>query len=143
MSNCVNRIFNFALLAVTAGIGAAQAGQQATFHLPFEAKWGTVVLPPGDYTMAAPQLSTGPHQFFVKGEDARGFIAPMSTDTDSVKYERSTKSYLRLVKVDDKFYVAKFESGLSGTTFTFRVPKPSHQVQMASQEVVNLDVAGN
>jgi len=143
MSRFITNIFSFALPAVMAGAAAAQAAQQARFHLPFEAKWGGVTLPPGDYRLALPQLSLGANQFLVNGEEARGFIAPMSTDVDSSRFAHPEHSYLRLVKVDGTFYVAKFESGPSGTTFTFKVPKPSHQVEMASQEVVNLSLSGD
>jgi hypothetical protein len=143
MSIFVKRIFNSALLAVMAGVGAAQAGQQATFHLPFEAKWGSVVLPPGDYRLETPELSIGPHQFFVKGQEACGYIAPMSTDVDFGGERRSGKTYLRLVKVDGMFYVTKYEAGPRGITFTFKVPKPSHHVEMTSRDVLNVDIAGN
>ena len=143
MNRFVNRIFSFALLAVMAGAGAAQAAQQATFHLPFEAKWGTVTLPPGDYRLALPQLSLGSYHFFVNGQEARGYVAPVSTDINSTNFQHPERSYLLLVKVDGMFHVAQFQSGPNRAIFSFKVPKPSHRVEMASQEAVNLDISGN
>jgi len=143
MNRFVNGIFSFALLAAMAGAAAAQTGQQARFHLPFEAKWGGVTLPPGDYRLALPQLSLGSRQFFVNGQEARGFVSPVSTDTNSLRFQHPERSYLRLVKVDGVFHVAQYESGPNRTTFSFKIPKPNHYVEMASREVVDLDLSGN
>ncbi|MGA7412927.1 MAG: hypothetical protein WBW33_20795, partial [Bryobacteraceae bacterium] len=56
MSCLLNRISTFVFF--TCFMAAAASAQQAHFRLPFEAKWGPLVLPPGDYTIQAPQLTT-------------------------------------------------------------------------------------
>jgi hypothetical protein len=143
MSTLINRIFSFALLAATAAVGAAQAEQQARFHLTFAAQWGEITLAPGDYRVTLPEIALGHWNFFVTGHDARGFIIPTTTDFAGLMQKPSNRSYLQLVKTDGVFRVAKYQSAATGAIFTFKLPKPQHKVEMASQEVVNVDVAGN
>jgi hypothetical protein len=142
MSMFVKRVLGFALFGAIAGAGVMQAGQQATFHLPFAATWGNAVLPPGDYRVSLPMLSVGPREFYLTGQGTRVLIPPMSTDVDSLRATHLDHSYLRLVNVDGVYYVENYESGPTGIEFSFKVPKQKHRVQMSKQEVVRLDASG-
>src|SRR3954453_9009669 len=56
------RIFSIAAAAAVFGVMAAPArAQQATFHLPFEARLGRVSLDPGEYKLSAPMGVSGAH----------------------------------------------------------------------------------
>jgi hypothetical protein len=59
MSRNPNRVFTFAFLTLLiGGTAAAASAQQAHFHLPFDAKWGSLVLLPGDYTVQVTKPTT-------------------------------------------------------------------------------------
>ncbi len=139
----MNRMLGFGLLAMTAAVGAAQAGEQARFHMPVEAHWGNVVLAPGDYKLSLPEASLGVPQFILKGTDRDKYIQPLVTDYDDGFRRDASHSYLQLVKVNGGYFVAKYRSGPTGKTFNFAVPKQKHQVQMADQDVVEVGVSGN
>lgn len=143
MTCFAKRIFNFAFLTVIiAGTATIASAQQANFHLPFEAKWGSLTLPPGDYNIQLPQPSMGTRQILVRGP-AVGFVMTMASDAYGVRKEPSNNDYLQLVKVNDVYYVTKFEDGTRATTFFFKAPKESHVEQAAAREVLTIPVAGN
>jgi hypothetical protein len=143
MSCLVNRIFNFAFLtAIIAGTATIASAQQANFHLPFEAKWGALTLPPGDYHVQLPQPSIGSTEILVRGP-ASGFVMTMASDAYGVRKAPSNNDYLQLVKVNDVYYVTKFEDATRATTFWFKAPKESHTEQAAAREVLTIPVAGN
>jgi hypothetical protein len=137
----INRIFSFGLLVMTAAAGAAQAEQQATFHLPFEARWGLVTLAPGDYKVLLPGSAPGISQFIVDRDHHSRFVQPLITDYDQGENPGSSRSYLQLVNVDGTYFVSKYRSGMTGKTFTFRVPKPKHQLRMTARDVVNVETS--
>jgi hypothetical protein len=71
MIRLLNRMVTIVFFTILlAGTAATASAQQAHFRLPFEAKWGWLVLPPGDYAIQArssrphrwhPRLSSGDH----------------------------------------------------------------------------------
>jgi hypothetical protein len=138
----ISRILGFGFLVMTVAAGAAQAGQQATFHLPFEARWGELTLAPGDYKVSLPEASVGIRQFIVRGDDGARYILPIVTDYGTSNRE-SNNSYLELVKVNGTYFVTKFRSGAEEKTFLFSVPKHNRQTELANQGSVKLGVSGN
>ena len=77
----MNRTRNFtsvklvllALLATVASAGALCAeGYEGTFTLPFEARWGTVTLPPGDYSFTV--NTVGSNVATIRGENGGAFV---------------------------------------------------------------------
>jgi hypothetical protein len=142
MNILLNRIFSFALLAAAAGTGAAQAAQQATFHLPYEAKWGNVTLAPGDYKMALPQISLGQREFLLRGENMNAWVMPMTTDVDALSINPSDKNYLQLVNVDGVFFVSRYQAGTNSVIFNFKVPKSRHKEWITNREVTKIEVGG-
>jgi hypothetical protein len=104
MSSIVNRIFSVACLTVLIGGAAATASaQQATFHLPVEAKWGALVLQPGDYKIRLPEPALGKHTISVQGPTT-GFIVVMTADAYGDRNVAAPASdYLQLGKVDDVY----------------------------------------
>ena len=125
MSLSFNRILVLGLLstAVTFAAGNSSTGQ-ATFHLPVEAHWGMAVLEPGDYRMAAPDLTHGQEAFLVRGPQGGVFVLPLVTDTQQV----SKRSYLELKRINDTYFVTNYSAGPSGKEYVFSTPKPArHQ----------------
>jgi hypothetical protein len=139
--NCiVNRIFSFAFLTFLIGGAAATASaQQASFHLPVEARWGALVLPPGDYSVRLPEPALGRHTVSVQGP-AVGFVVVMTADAYGNRIAAPRNDYLQLVKVDDVYYVTKYEEASRVTTLYFKAPKQPHPERMASQNVINIPV---
>jgi hypothetical protein len=71
-----NRISGLAALAVGVGLTATPASaQQATFHLPFVAHWGSTVLEPGDYKLSAPVEWSGTRMIQVDAATIHRFTA--------------------------------------------------------------------
>jgi hypothetical protein len=141
MSYFVNRILSFALFTVLVAATAATASaQQASFHLPFEAKWGSLVLPAGDYTVHLPEPALGSREVLVQGP-AVGFIMALTADTYGGRIEAPPNGdYLQLVKIGDVYYVAKYEEASMDTTLFFKTPKQPRPEHMAAREVVNIRV---
>ncbi len=65
--------------ALSAGVLSAQ-DFQGSFTLPFETRWGTAVLPAGDYTF---KLDTVKYVVTVYGENRAPMILSSSRNTDS------------------------------------------------------------
>ena len=126
------------LLAATA---ATASTQQAHFRLPFEAKWGTLVLPPGDYTIQAPQLTTTQMapEVIIRGPVV-GIVMTVASDAYGGRVTRTRDNeYLQLTKVGGVFCVTEYHDGSEETNFYFRAPKPGPE-DTASREVVNIPV---
>ena len=144
MSYFVNRIRSFALFSVLAVAATATASaQQARFHLPFDAKWGGMVLPAGDYEIQLSKISLGGSgDIFVRGP-VTGFVSPMVRDAYGERHAPADNDYLQLVKVGDVFYVEKYEESSMLTTFYFKAPKQPRPENTASRQIVNIKVKGS
>ncbi len=122
------RLFIFTAVAAGFGICALQASaQQAKFHLPFEAHWGSAVLAPGDYDISVPFAEAQPI-FHVSGDNKSSMVAPQMMEEQPL----SSHSSLQLVKVNGVYYVKEYKSGASGMRFSFGVPKPVVESSIAS-----------
>src|SRR5271168_3921850 len=104
----INRILSLGLLALTATVGAVQAGVQAKFHLPVEARWGQSILAPGDYKLSLPEYSLGGRQLIVTGGDKNVMIQPTVMDYDRDAIPDADRSYLKLVKVNGTYFVTEY-----------------------------------
>ena len=135
----MNRIFGLSLLVMGAAAGALHAEEQATFHLPVEARWGNMNLAPGDYNISLPKASLGVNEFVVRGDDRTGYVLPLVADSTR---GASQASYLRLVKVNGTYVITQYQSGSNGKVYNFSVPKQRRHIEMSKQEVLNVDVLG-
>jgi hypothetical protein len=108
--------------------------------LPFEAKWEGVVCPPGEYHVTLPERYLGRTTFLVRGPAGASFIVPMTVDTYAAS---PVAASLQLVKLEDGWFVKKYEVGSRNLTYYFKTPKAGHRVQIASREVANIPVSGN
>jgi len=124
-----SRFFNLTAVVVGLGLTAIQANaQQAMFHLPVEAHWGTAVLEPGDYRLSVPVGDSPSHIIRVFSSTKGSMVVPDQTD-----YQKPVgHGQLELVKINDAYFVRKYQSGSTGTVFTFAVPKATREVQLSS-----------
>ena len=141
MNYFANRILSFALFTALVGATAATASaQQATFHLPVQATWGYLVLPPGDYRVHLPEPGLGTSEVLLQGPTV-GFIMVTSADTYGGRIEPPANGdYLQLVKIGDTFYVAKYEEASMDKTLFFKTPKQPRPEHMAAREVLKVPV---
>ncbi len=139
-----NRISSIAMIAtVWCGAAVSASAQQGSFRLPFEAKWEGIVCPPGEYRVTLPERYLGRTTFLVRGPAGASFIVPMTVDTYPANAESPMGAFLQLVKLDDGWFVKKYQVGSGSLTYYFKTPKASHRVQMASRDVANIPILGN
>jgi len=129
MTSKQNKLITLAASAVLlfARLGSAQVSA-GRFTLPVETRWGTAVLPPGDYSFRLPS-ATLPAVVTVSGQGQKVMI--MVTGGTS-EHEVSDGSSLTLIRVGQKAFVRSFDLGHLGTTFFYRPPK-GQEVLMAEE----------
>ena len=139
-----NRISSIAMLAaVWCGAAVTASAQQGSFRLPFEAKWEGVVCPPGEYRVTLPERYLGRTTFLVRGPAGARFIVPMTVDIYREHAESPMGASLQLVKLDDGWFVRKYQVGSQNLTYYFKTPKAGHRVQIASGDVATIPISGN
>lgn len=115
-----SRAIRAALLPLAIGILVASANaQQARFTLPFETHWSNAVLPAGEYTMSMTDDLSWPKILTVSGHGKTVYIL---ASIEALAPE-SEGSYLTIVDAGDTRVVREFNSGLTGRSFTFELPK--------------------
>ncbi len=138
MNSFVTRILGIGLFTLIGGAAALQAGQQAKFHLPVTATWGSTVLQPGDYSLSMPGAAITNREFLLTGEGQKIFIPVMATNYAG----DSGHSELRLLNIDGKYYVESYKSGAASKEFIFNVPSAKHRMHVGKREVSRVDVVG-
>jgi len=133
------RILGLAAVAVGLGLTATPASaQQATFHLPFAAHWGSIVLESGDYKLSDPPGQLGSHLIYVSQPGHSKMVLAQSIEIQPRHFDGSS---LELANVNGAYFVKKYRSALTGQVFTFSVPKASPETEMASAAVTSVPVA--
>ena len=134
MNWSMTRLVTVSAFAVALSLGASHANaQKATFHLPFEVRWGGTVLQPGNYTLSAPDSLSASRIFYLRGDTRTQMAIPQIVGTDAAS---SRRSYLKLVNVDGTYYVREYVSGAMGTALKFAIPRPSHRELRAQNRVL-------
>jgi hypothetical protein len=107
-----------AALAGTASQASAQTSQnyRGKFELPFEARFGDVVLQPGSYTVATLEGARG---LRILGE--RGSVSILAAGYDLKP--GTAKAKLTLVESNGMYALRSFESGSMGEALQFLVMK--------------------
>jgi hypothetical protein len=133
MNLSMTRLITVSAFVVALGWGASQArAQKATFHLPFEAHWGSTVLDPGNYTLSAPNSSSPTRIFFLHGNAGIQMAVPIIVNNETA----SGHSHLKLVKVDGTYYVQEYVSEATGTSLKFATPRATHRELRAQDQVL-------
>ena len=128
-SNRSLRLVRFAVLAlVTSCMGASLANAQTAegkFNLPFEVRWGQVVLPPGNYTFTVNSSGGFPaNSVLVRGEDLKGRIIVSSAHDDSF----SGKNELIVERQGEGGTVRTLRLADVGLVLYYPAPKAERQI---------------
>jgi hypothetical protein len=115
------------VFGMLAGAGNAVTVYQGKFTLPIEVRWGSSILPAGDYTFELESQSS-PYTLYIHGQKANAIIRAISVDAGVF----STTAQLDLVDTSDVPTIKTFEAPELGVTFTYFTPKQKH---MAPKEV--------
>jgi hypothetical protein len=129
----IGRLVTVSAFVIALGWGASQArAQKATFHLPFEAHWGTTVLDPGNYSLSAPNSSSATRIFFLQSNAGTQMAVPIIVNSETT----SGHSHLKLVRIDGTYYVQEYVSEATGTALKFAIPKATHRELRAQDQVL-------
>lgn len=114
------------LLALGATGARAQVVEHAlysgTFTLPFDAQWGTMILPAGDYSLYYGHLgSGGTYMVEVAGKklaSPHGFVLPTPTGERVSRSENT----LICIREGNKSYIRELRMGFIGESARFAIP---------------------
>jgi len=101
--------------------GKAQGAYQGKFTLPFEAHWGGVTLPAGDYTFTLPSNSA-PYRLYIQGQGTSAIIQTNTVEERVV----SKRPQLNIVDITDVHTVQTFEAPELGVIFTYSTSAQKH-----------------
>jgi hypothetical protein len=108
-----------ALLAALSLTASHAQAQQGTFHLPVEAHWGNIVLPPGLYHFSVPMRASWPEILEISSHGKTISILPEL----EASQQPSAHSYLSLVNIKGTYVIREFHAGALEKVFTFPLPK--------------------
>lgn len=112
-----------------AGLASAQTAQ-GSFTLPFEARWGTATLPPGDYSFKLDKAqSAGSLQLF-RGKDSVALI-----HSQSYSLESSGRSALTVVRSESGNTVRDLNLPEIGVVLHYAPHKPARSSAAAEREI--------
>ena len=135
MNLTITRLLTASAFVVALSLGASRANaQNAKFNLPVEARWGTILLSPGNYTLRVPDTASGSHIFYLQSNEGTKMTVPTIVNTETA----TGPGRLKLVSVDGTYYVEEYVSATSGTAIEFRVPKSDHRALTAQIRVVTV-----
>lgn len=124
----------FALGAVGARAqGLVTTSLTGTFTLPFDAQWGSMILPAGEYTLNYGQLfTTGTKVVAISGKakgSPHGWIVARTRELAS-----AAKTQLVCIREGDKGYVSELQMAEIGESASFAVP---HGVSVRARVLAN------
>ena len=113
--------FLISAMAAAQGIGFSNADFSGAFTLPFEAQWGGMTLPAGDYTLRFGTLLHGAELVEVRGigkGSPHGYVLPKRQDSNS-----AAKNRLVCLSTGKTYVVGALELPAIGATLTFGAPR--------------------
>lgn len=134
----------FIALVALGGVTTKLQARPATmgrFTLPFDAQWGMVALPSGEYTFAVDHLATSGTIFVYRGNEAVGVVRPQELENGG---NADGAGHLLCVRHDGKVTVRALELPQVGTYY-FSLPRDldtlvAQQPQLV--ETVSIQVNG-
>jgi len=121
--------------------GLASASCRGEVQLPFDAKWGAVALPTGDYTFSVDHLASNGVVVVYRESQAVGYVR--TEMLDSHENQRKTPALL-CIRHDGKITVRALQLPTIGT-FYFPLPKELNALvaqQPGLIETVSVEVSG-
>ena len=110
------------VLAVALSSGFANAQDVAgKFNLPFEARWGNIVLTPGQYSFTYGPLVAGGIQVIELYRNKRGVA--MIQATPALEGQFSNPSHLSAVRVEGGYRITALQLSDPGMKLIFTIPQ--------------------
>jgi hypothetical protein len=127
-------------LCLSVGLAKADTIYKGEFTLPFEAQWGSAVLPPGNYTFSISTSSspTARYAVFLNGEGKSAIILPLTMPEEKVS---SRDSHLTLVNAGGRYVVQSLQAPELGLTFDYYAVRKAKAKPMARRQVPVQDAA--
>jgi hypothetical protein len=118
--------------------GKAADNYTGRFTLPHQVRWGSVVLPAGEYTFRM-QSPAAPYVIYLRGEGITAIIMTISVDTKVP----SGQSRLDLIQTGSEYTVRALEAPALGVTFLYgeRPTKSGSQEHMTEAKEPGLNVS--
>jgi hypothetical protein len=123
-----------ALLAAcsTANLASAREAYAGTFTLSVEARWGNMVLPPGDYSFTLDQ-GTNTGIVCIRGRSGYlGVILNQGTDAQ----QTFARSELILVRSGENYTIRALRLAELGTAYEYAVPKTGKQLIVQAPQLL-------
>jgi hypothetical protein len=127
------RILLLAVLA--AGLSASLASAQefeGKFTLPFEARWGQAVLPPGDYTFTVNDASSGKN-IIVRGDSLTVIVFSNGGISD---YKDTEHSELIAVRSGGGYRIVALQLAPLGLSLQYMMPKTEREVLAQAPQLI-------
>jgi len=131
-------------LCLAASQGKAQGAYKGIFTLPVEARWGTAILTPGDYTISMKLESARTFNYLVvQGQGKSAFILANATE----RKEFSNHSQMTLVETSAGYVVQTLDAGEAGLSLSYLVPKSkrepaARESELHSQLILSVSTVG-
>ena len=129
------RILGLAALIVCSSAALASAEMvRGTFSLPFEARWGQAVLPPGNYSFSVDSSGSARLVTSFEGETSKneGAVLPQGY-TDQQTLDRSE---LLLVNTGGNYAIRALRLAPAGITINYPVPKAERQMVVQAPQLL-------
>ena len=130
------RIVGLAALVICSSAALASARMLGgTFTLPFEARWGQAVLPPGNYSFTLD--STGPDRLvtIIRGESGKNVGSVQAQgSSDQQTLDRSDLVLVR--SGGGNYTIRALRMASEGLTFDYSVPKAERQMIVQAPQLL-------
>ena len=125
-----------ALAGIFAGSADAQAKAAGSFTLPFEAKWGNAVLPPGDYTFSVRSANAASGGLYVVTFAPRGRSGVSIMSMQDLGLRIGEKNMLVAVRSGSSHRIRSLHLPIANLVVSFTVPKEERTLIAAAPQLL-------
>ena len=130
-----------ALAGTFAGTANAQAKAAGSFTLPFEAKWGNAVLPPGDYTFSVRSANAASGTVYLVTLAPQGRNGETITSMQDLGARIGEKNMLVAVRNGGSYRITSLHLPIAKLVVNFAVPKDERtQIAAAPQMIASVPI---
>ncbi len=119
-------------LALSAGVASAQNVYEGSFTLPFQAQWGKMVLPPGEYSFT---LDKGVVDGLVKVRTSERYVGMIFANGIS-NQSVAEKSELVAVGSEGFYQIRALRLSALGIQFEYKIPEGKHQLLAQGPQLI-------
>lgn len=136
LRNQLLAIAGLALASVLAGSATAQAKASGSFTLPFEAKWGNTVLPPGDYTLTVNSTSFASNSTYWVTFDPKGQRGQTIVSVQDRGPKAGEKNMLVAVRSGGAYRIRTLRLPIANLILNFPAPKDEQALIAKAPELI-------